>query len=270
MGAPLFTEDEWNAAMPSVVTSMTDYLRPFRTAIYEDRGDHGVGWGSGSYIRLGDDVFILTNEHVAIAREEGEALAHQFDGQNDIRRIVGDHVAFPAPFDLALLPVDRQAWADETNASKAIEIDQISVAHATVQTEILTFTGFAGENVTFHFNTLFAESTCYTAREIELPEDQRFSERYHFGLDYRPDLASKIFGNSSLPLPPGFSGSTVWNTGFVAAKIQGFTWTPEMAQVTGVVWGWPSSHACLVATRAEYLRSFLLDAVSQLEPAPRP
>lgn len=268
MSAPLFTEDEWNAAMPGVVASMTDYLRPFCTAIYEDRGDHGVGWGSGSYIRLGDDVFILTNEHVAIARREGKALAHQFDGQKDIRGIVGNHNEFPAPLDLALLPVDRRSWADETNASKAIEIEQISVAHEPVQTEILTFTGFAGESVTFHFNTLFAESTCYTAREIELPEDQRFSKRYHFGLDYRPDLASTTIGNSSLPLPPGFSGSTVWNTNFVAAKEQGVIWTPEMAQVTGVVWGWPSSNACLIATRAEYLRSFLLLAVSQPKSAP--
>jgi hypothetical protein len=268
MSAPLFTEDEWNAAMPGVVASMTDYLRPFCTAIYEDRGDHGVGWGSGSYLRLGDDVFILTNEHVAIAREQDKALAHQFAGQNDIRRIAGNHVALPAPLDLALLPVDIRAWADQTNASKAIEIDQISLVHETVPTEILTFTGFAGQNVTFHFNTLFAESTCYTAREIELPESQLFSERYHFGLDYRPDLASQIIGNSSLPVPPGFSGSTVWNTGFVEAKILGVTWTPEMAQVTGVVWGWPSSDACLLATRAEYLRSFLLSAVSQLKSAP--
>jgi hypothetical protein len=56
----------------------------------------------------------------------------------------------------------------------------------------------------------------------------------------------------------GLSGSTVWNTNFVAAKMDGIEWTPELAKVTGVVWGWPSGHACLVATRAEYLRSFLL------------
>jgi hypothetical protein len=29
--------------------------------------------------------------------------------------------------------------------------------------------------------------------------------------------------------------------------------------VTGVIWGWPSGHACLVATRAEFVRSFLLE-----------
>ena len=35
----------------------------------------------------------------------------------------------------------------------------------------------------------------------------------------------------------------------------------ELSVVTGVVWGWPSSVGCLVATRAEYLRSFLLEAI---------
>jgi hypothetical protein len=79
-------------------------------------------------------------------------------------------------------------------------------------------------------------------------------------MDYRPDLAITVIGDTGLQMPPGLSGSTVWNTNFVAAKMDGIDWTPELAKVTGVVWGWPSGHACLVATRAEYLRSFLLGA----------
>jgi hypothetical protein len=39
------------------------------------------------------------------------------------------------------------------------------------------------------------------------------------------------------------------------------TWSPKMARVTGVVWGWPSSIGFLIATRAEYIRSFLLGAL---------
>jgi hypothetical protein len=52
-----------------------------------------------------------------------------------------------------------------------------------------------------------------------------------------------------------------WDTGFGKAKLMGQPWTPDMARVTGVVWGWPSGAGCLVATRAEYLRSFLLGAI---------
>jgi hypothetical protein len=42
------------------------------------------------------------------------------------------------------------------------------------------------------------------------------------------------------------------------------TWSPEMARVTGVVWGWPSSIGCLVATRSEYIRSYLLAATEAI------
>jgi hypothetical protein len=257
-GDLLFSEEEWDAARRRVVADMTDYLRPYRTAIYEHKQDYGDGWGSGSYLRLLDRIVILTNEHVAVAREQGRILGHQFGGQEDIRPIVGNHVEYPFPLDLALLPVDMRAWAEDTNKSKGIEIDQIMLGHDPVPTELLTFTGFAGENVSFHFDTLFAEGTCYTAREIALPTDARFSSRFHFALDYRPEAASSVSGKNGLPLPPGLSGSTVWNTGFVAARMAGISWTPVLAKVTGVIWGWPSGHACLIATRAEFVRSFLL------------
>lgn len=260
----LFTEEEWNAAVPGVVAAMTDYLRPYRSAVFEHKGDHGQGWGSGSYLRLGDRVFILTNQHVACAREKGRGLAHQFDGQEDIRAVAGNHAEFPWPLDLAVLPVDMNAWADAANKSKPIGVEQIALGHDPVLTELLAFTGFAGQNVSFHFDTLFAKGTCYTAREIELPQDERFSSRYHFGLDYRPDRAESVNSKDALPLPPGLSGSTVWNTGFVAARMAGVQWTPDFAKVTGVIWGWPSGHACLVATRAEFLRSFLLGAAADI------
>jgi len=70
----LFTEKEWNAAMTGVVKAMTEYLRPYRTPIYKHCDTYGEGWGSGSYLRLGDKVFILTNEHVAAVREQGVVL----------------------------------------------------------------------------------------------------------------------------------------------------------------------------------------------------
>lgn len=257
-GDLLFTEAEWNAAIPGVVAAMTDYLRPYRTAIYEHKGEYGEGWGSGSFLRLGDKVFILTNQHVACIREESRVLAYQFDGQADIRAIAGNHAEHLWPLDLAVLPVDMKAWPDATNKSSPIEVEQIALGHDPVPGELLAFTGFAGQSTSFHFNTLFTKGTCYTAREIELPQDERFSSRFHFGLDYRPDLASSVNGTDALPLPPGLSGSTVWDTRFVAARMAGIPWTPELATVTGVVWGWPSGHACLVATRAEFVRSFLL------------
>lgn len=264
-GELLFKDAEWNAAMPQVVKEMTAFLRCFRAPVFEDHGTHGDGHGTGSYLQLGSHVLILTNDHVAAARECNRKLIYQLAGEEDFRPIVGNHVAVGAPYDIALLPVDSTAWTAGSNQSRAITLDRIAVAHAPVLTEILSFTGFAGENVGFHFGTVTSMATCYTAKEIPLPaDDERFSARYHFGLDYRPDLATDVIGNKGLPLPPGLSGSAVWNTRFVEARMSGQTWTPEMAVVTGIIWGWPSNAACLVATRSEYLRSILLTAESHL------
>lgn len=256
----VFTKNEWEELRPQVVKEMKDFLYPYRTAVFEDHGTHGEGWGSGSYLRLGTNIYILTNEHVTAVRCVKRMLTHQFNGQETIRRIVGNHVDYGAPLDLGLLPIDMAAWSESSNHSKGIEIEQLALAHTPVEGELMTFTGFAGDNVDFYFNTLFSEATCYTAREKQLPDHVDINSRFHFGMDYQPNLATDIIGNSGLPKPPGLSGSTVWNTGVVEAKMRGIPWTPDCARVTGIIWGWPSSDGCLVATRVEYLRAFLLDA----------
>jgi hypothetical protein len=100
----LFTEKEWNDAMPDLTKSMTDYLRPYRTGVFEhftnDGDEWGEGWGNGSYLRVGDTVHVLTNEHVSSVIRDGRKLAYQFDGQDDIRPFAGIYAEFSAPFDL--------------------------------------------------------------------------------------------------------------------------------------------------------------------------
>ncbi len=113
----------------------------------------------------------------------------------------------------------------------------------------MSFVGFPGDDVRFFFETITAKAQCLTGPEVELsPGDDRFSSRFHFGRDYNPNLSNDGIGNKGLSRPPGLSGSTVWNTCFVEAKVCGIAWTPEMAKVTGAVWGWPSNFGCLVAT----------------------
>src|ERR1035437_7450940 len=159
------------------------------------------GWGSGAYIRLGDRYFVLTNEHVASVRKADQYLGHQFLGDEELYRIIGNHVDFPLPLDLALLPVSTEAWAKKSNGSRAIEIEQIAIVHDPVPGELLTFIGFSGQATSFHFDTLCTEGTCSTGREVDLPADDRFDSRFHFGIDYRPDRATKADGNHGLMLP---------------------------------------------------------------------
>lgn len=110
----------------------------------------------------------------------------------------------------------------------------------------------------FLFGALISKAFSYCCQELPLPAgDDRLDEHFHFALDYRPDVATPLDG-SDLPTPEGFSGSLVWNTRFVEFAARQRPWSADDAQVTGLVWGWWSSSGCLVARRAEHVRSFLL------------
>jgi hypothetical protein len=139
--------------------------------------------------------------------------------------------------------------------------DHGRLAHAPVQGEILFFKGYKGASVPFAFGSLFTNATSYGTQQVPLPEDKRFNSRFHFGLDYRPDLATALDGRD-LPRPDGFSGSLIWNTRFVECGQNGQPWSVDCAQITGLVWLWVPEAACLVATRVEYVRSFLLRVIS--------
>uniref|UniRef100_B0T9I0 Peptidase S1 and S6 chymotrypsin/Hap n=1 Tax=Caulobacter sp. (strain K31) TaxID=366602 RepID=B0T9I0_CAUSK len=262
----LFTEAEWTAVMPKVCAEMTDYLRRYRTPVFIDHGDHGSPHGSGSFLEVAGRKFVLTNEHVAAAKRKGNPLGVRFHDQDQLLVLMGDHVEATWPWDLALLPVSDEGWSKFDHSAAAIQIDQIALAHAPYPTEVLAFSGYAGERTTFVFETMQFGATTSLAREVALAAHADLDERFHFGMAYLPDLATSVVGDRGLPRPPGLSGSTVWNTGFVEAKAKGVEWTPELAKVTGVVWGWPTGQGAVVATRAEHLRSFLLGATSALAP----
>jgi hypothetical protein len=244
---------------------MTAHLAEYRTAIFKDHGSFGEGWGSGAFVAIDGATYILTNQHVASVRHAGDKLGFKLKDLDDLPSIVGNHVESVWPWDLALLPVNDAVWAGAAHSSRAIAIEQFALAHTPVPTEVLAFSGFSGERTAFHFSTLLFEATTSVAREVALPTDERWDTRFHLGLDYKPDLATSVVGNHGLPKPPGLSGSTVWNTCFVEAKVKGVQWTPELSRVAGVVWGWSSANGLIVATRVEHVRSFLLGAPLSLK-----
>ena len=61
--------------------------------------------------------------------------------------------------------------------------------------------------------------------------------------------------------PHGFSGSLVWDTKFISCRQKGKEWRPELAKITGIVWGWPSASACILATKVEHLKIAELKAI---------
>lgn len=263
-GVPL-PKAEWNAHVAQVTTAMQEYTKKFVTPIsLAIEYDYGELLGTGNYVDLRGQKHLLTNEHVA----KGvllHSLAHQFLNSDTVFRASNPFQVFTQPLDVAVSVIDENIWRHVQHNSAALPEEKWAIVHTPVKGEILFFKGFSGERARFHFGHLFTQATSYGVQEVPLPaEDRRLNSRFHFALDYRPALATPINGDTrGLPLPTGFSGSLVWNTRFVELREKGNAWTPDCAEVTGLVWGWPPSRACIVATRAEYLRSFLLRATNR-------
>ena len=116
------------------------------------------------------------------------------------------------------------------------------------------FAGYSGERSKLLFGYLFTPGTPYLTQECPFPTAVKEANPYfHFSLFYPPDLATSIDGTSHLPDPHGFSGSLVWDTKRVACLSAGIEWNPGMAEITGIVWGWPSSEACILVTKVEHI-----------------
>ena len=261
-GQLVFTKEEWEAALPKLALAMTDLLRRYRTPIFIDHGDHGEPHGSGSFLKLGERMFVLTNEHVVRARRSGARLGIRFDGQDDLICLMGNHIELPWPWDLALIPVSDDAWTVREHTALAITVDQILPVHAAAPTEVFAVAGFAGERTHFWFGEMQFGATTSLAREVELADHPEIDQRFHFGMAYLPGQATSVVGNLGLPDPHGMSGSAVWNTRFVEARLSGQEWSVDLPAVAGVIFGWPSGQGAIAATRAEHLRSFLLGAIT--------
>lgn len=256
-------KEEWDSYVAHVTQEMKEFTKPFVTPISKTIDNAtGEAWGTGNYITLGQSPYLLTNEHVAEALKT-HSLGHQFRDCETVFRATNPFKVFIWPLDVAVSQIDTRVWTGEPHGSAGIPEQKWALAHAPVAGEILFLKGYKGAKVPFLFDTLITNATSYSCQEMPVPPgDNRFNMRFHFALDYRPDRATALDGRD-LPLPDGFSGSLVWNTRFVEFTNNERPWSPDCAQITGLVWGWPSSEACLIATRVEYVRSFLLRAITQ-------
>ena len=268
-------EAEWDETCRSVTKAMHAHVAPFCTPIALSLNNEMVGkhLGTGAYLRLLDDTLILSCEHV-LKYGETNFLAHKLRGQGRYVRVAGFHAEAPHPIDAAIVTVEAAAWDDLAGDSRAVTPDGVATFHEPIENELLFVCGYAFENSQFVVDDLATGATSYLARQSSLPDHPDVDDRVHFALEYRRDAAAQAFGERGLPDPQGMSGSLVWNTRYIETTLRGDAWTPLDALVTGLLWSWPDENR-IVATRIEFVRSFLLEAMHvrhrmQAPSAPRP
>lgn len=255
---------EWDDYSRKVTEEMREYAWPFVASILRVHSlEEASLLGSGTYLQLLDNSYLLTNQHVAAERRT-HSLAHLLADEEFALGISGVFQALSDPVDAAVCRIEQGVWNSGKTMKRAVPIACLAQKHEPVERELLFMMGFSGER--FYFSNL-VESACPTAtpyctQESVVPEELKSD--FHFGLRYSTERAVSLDASGrGLPDPHGFSGSAVWNTRAVEYLLSGRRWTPENAEVTGMVRRWSDRHACLLATRIEFVRSFLLQALRQ-------
>jgi hypothetical protein len=252
-----FSSEEWDAHCRRVVREMAShasrYSTPISLSMNADRT--GKHLGTGSYHDLFGFKVLLTCEHVLKFHADNR-LAHKLRDHD--RYVLLGEVGWPIDAGVASIT----GWDAVRHGSEALPLVRMDMVHTPMTHELLFIHGYASENAQFVYDELRTDGTAYLGRQAALPENENLNLRFHFGIEYRRDAAILAFGERGLPNPHSMSGSLVWNTRFVECALDKKDWTPEEAVVTGLLWSWPDEHH-VVATRIEYVRSFLLSALDQ-------
>jgi hypothetical protein len=252
-------EDLTKIVCEAMIAETDGFTTPISKVIEHD---YGILEGTGSYIQIEGKRYLFTNEHVAACLKT-HSIAYQFCGCADVHLTTNPFPVIEYPQDVAICEIDDSIWNNAPHKGKAILAERFAAKHSPTDGEFLFLVGYAADRSKFVFQELHSERLPYLTQSREMPSGWGIPD-VHFALHYKPDSAIATNPRSlGLPCPPGMSGSLVWNTRYVEAQQAGRMWSPKDAQVTGIVWGWPSSDACLLATKVEYFDLPLLLAGSK-------
>jgi hypothetical protein len=258
---------QWRQMQIDITCQMRLVMMPFVTPLVRTEPDGAAHVGSGGCLEQLGRKLLLTNDHVV--REGQGRLAHKYFDSDRYFAIAGV-IGEPLPTDLAVALID-QSWHMTSHSAMTFPEHRIAPKHNPVRGELLFMMGFAGKRAYYSpsLNVIVTHGTPYLTQEFDPALEEReikhrkFDPKYHFAMPWEPekiDLVDK--DKKTIPIDPhGFSGSLVWNTRFKEYGEANKDWEPGVAQLTGIVWGWPTNSSVPFATRIEFVTTFLAHAL---------
>lgn len=259
---PSMSEGQTLELIREVQAGMAGHVTPSLTELYFPNSEHlnVLDNGTGSFAEINGTKLLVTNEHVI----NKKGLSHSFFGSEVFVPAASQRYGLDKPCDVGAAKVDSHAWANHGTEARAIAFDRFALKHNTVPYEILWVAGYPGARVKQFDRLQLAVCEATPTQEYLFHDDvephEEFDRSVHFAVYYSPANAKQVFdGTTSSPgrsAPHGLSGSLVWNTRRLECFYADRSWSPDLALVTGIVWGWPNSNY-LIATKVEHFREFL-------------
>jgi hypothetical protein len=255
-----------------VQLGMAEHLKSNLSEIFfpKEKGKDILENGTGAFVEVDGAKVLVSNAHVI----KNEGLRHSFP--NHDRYVLGTYLKYVVdePVDVGARKIRDDIWTMYGEGAFAIPLRRFAQKHVTHPHEIHWFAGYPGARVKQLAATYAVAQVLSTQEHVfrdgEVPHEL-FDPVYHFGVGYSPERAQRIDESNAssspgLSIPPGLSGSLVWNSRRLECFYADRPWDPSMALVTGIIWGW-SNRDYLIATKVEHFRNFLVLA-SRLQSTP--
>lgn len=244
---------QWEQLCSEVADAMKIHTRPFVTPLIEDVRGKPPHIGTGTFLQR-EGIDLLTCEHVA----RHEPFIHELNGHDKPISLPTTWI-HDAKIDASLAAVSENHWRSLPHLAKPLSMTHFAKRHAPVSSELLFFRGIAGQNVYLFGEQSRSIITGYCSQEERESGDQQI-----FEMLWNPTETTVTSGTNEEVQsdfqhddPHGFSGSLVWNTRFVEGGCDLSSWTPEKADVTGMLRRYDEKTKTLLALRVEQLLAWL-------------
>ncbi len=264
---PEQTVEEKQRIMMGVIGQMKEHTGPSLSKICGAKTENtGELVGSGTIIDLRGRPYLLTAEHVAKqlfaeatdgSRKYAEGLCHSVGNGQRMMRIAFPWYAWSKPKDIAATRIEPVVL----EGTRVVPLEASRFARNTdgLDDDLYFVHGWPGKNsrfTPFFGRGIVSTSQPYGGWLTDETTWPHFDPKVHIAISYpMTKLIDESGQPAELPYPSGVSGSLLWKTNRAGG---GAAWTPEMATVTGLVHRFDEDKQCLIATRIEYVKGFLL------------
>jgi hypothetical protein len=270
------TKQEWDERCADVTNSMQKYVGLFVTPLsMSEQYGFGIAWGSATYVPGGDGyTYIMTASHCITDLPPSGKLAHLPMSDGDAG---GHYVAATNMATLSTDDVDAAGIAIppilpfQPFPQRIVPAASVGEKFCAVNGELLFWMGFPGYNLERNdpvvpdllkktvFGHLNLPMKPMLSQEIQSRFiHPRFDASLHIAVHYPLDGKSAADNSSvRLPMPKGMSGSAIWDTKYVATLDAGGEWSPEQAEICGIVWSYidDPGPGVVLATKIEHVRA---------------
>ncbi len=262
-------EADWMERCATVRDAMAAHVWPRTCPIAAaEPGGRAYAWGTGNYVQLLGEGYLLTNSHV-FTEASDVSLGHLPVPDADFVHLArADLSLWPVDLGLSLLDADRAL-----HPSSFVVPREFDARFDPVADELLFWVGYPGTKALRHEPvTELKRRANWFDGPIEMPAVpfasqvpqeappalQGFDANVHVAVHY-PAKAHRTPGTlEDVPNPKGMSGSLLWDTKYVRCLRTGEEWSPEKARVCGLVWAAHPHPELVVATRIEHVVTEIL------------